>query len=422
MMKRSIAFQMVCLIVCTANLLAVSAVAEEKNTSLEALREERSEKLERYQVRDLTQKRLNTAVDFLELGQYSEARAKLLKMKFTRLNPYERALAYRFIAYASMGLEDTAGAAEYFQKAVDQAALPISEEATVRFTIAQIYASTSQWEKVEIALNQWFRYVERPNGGSYYLLAISRYRRDMFDEAMTPALKSVEISKKPKESWLQLVAALYLEKEDFDNAIPVLEDLVARFMKKQYWVQLSLIYAAREDYEHALRIQQLAYTQGLLTENEELRRLARTYLYHQLPYPAALVLEQGLAEKQIERDGDVLELLGNSWIAAREYEKSLEPLQQAADLAEDGRLYLRLGQVRVQREDWTEATELIQKAIKKGGLKDTGKAHLLLGISYFSDDQPESARTAFGRASNHESTRSDAITWLDHIDRQSGDG
>ena len=239
---------------------------------------------------------------------------------------------------------------------------------------------------------------------------------------MEPALKAIEITTEPRESWYQLVGALHLRNEDYDSATGVYEELLTRFPKKQYWLQLSLIYSARGNYEHALRIQQLAYVQDLLTKGDELRRLARTFLFHQLPYYAALVLERGLDEKQIELDRDVLELLGNSWIAAREYDRSIEPLQIAADMAEDGRLYLRLGQVRVQREDWSEATELIEKAITKGGLKDAGKAHLLLGISYYSDDHPESARTAFRLARKHESTETDATAWLDHIARQSGDG
>jgi tetratricopeptide (TPR) repeat protein len=373
-------------------------------------------------VRALTQKRLNTAIEFLEAGQYAEAKKKLQSMKFRRLNPYERALAYRFLAYTSIGQEDSAGAIEYFEKVVEQAALPIDDEATVLFSIAQISASLSQWQKVEQTLERWFPYVEKPNGVAYYLLAISRYRRDLYDEALVPATKALEISKRPKESWLQLVAALHLQQEDFDSAVPILEELLTHFTKKQYWMQLSLIYGARGDYERALRIQQLAYAQDLLTKGDELRRLARTYLFHQLPYPAAQVLERGLEEGQIETNRKVLELLGNSWIAAREYEKSMEPLQRAADMAEDGRLYLRLGQVHVQREDWSEATALIQKAIEKGGLEDAGKAHLLLGISYYSDDHPESARSAFAHARDHESTRTDANAWLDHIDRQSGDG
>ncbi len=343
-------------------------------------------------------------------------------MKFTRMNPYERALAYRFLAYASIGQEDTAAAVGYFAKVVEQEALQIDEEASVRFNIAQIYGSMEEWQKVEEELGEWFQYVERPNGVAYYLLAISHYRRAQYDEALTPALKALDITNEPNESWLQLVAALHLQRDEFDSAVPILEELVTRFAKKQYWVQLSLIYGARGDYQHALRIQQLAHVQDLLTQDGELRRLARTYLFHQLPYPAAQVLERGLEEGRIDREAEVLELLGNSWIAAREYEKAIEPLQQAADLAEDGRLDLRLGQVHVQREDWKEATGLIQKAIKKGGLEDVGKAYLLLGISYYSDDHPESARTAFRRARKHESTRTDAKAWLEHLARQSQEG
>jgi tetratricopeptide (TPR) repeat protein len=423
-MERWIVF----LIACASLLVAAPSIAEEEpaiaeeKSDLEILRVERDEKLKRYIVRALTQKRLNAVVELLEAGQPAEARAKLEKMKFTRLNAYERALAYRFLAYASIGMEDSAAAVAYFQKVVEQEALSIDEEASVRFSIAQIYASMEEWQKVEEALKEWFRFVEEPNGVAYYLLAISHYRREQYDEAMAPALKAVELQSEPNESWLQLVAALHLQQGDFDSAVPVLEELLTRFLKKQYWVQLSLIYGARGDFEQALRIQQLAYAQGLLTQDEELRRLARTYLFHQLPYPAAQVLERGLEEGRIKRDGDVLELLGNSWIAAREYEKSIGPLQEAAELADDGRLYLRLGQVRVQREDWKEATGLIQKAIKKGGLEDAGKAHLLLGISYYSDDHPESALTSFRRAQKHESTRAAAEAWLEHIETQAQNG
>jgi tetratricopeptide (TPR) repeat protein len=413
------------LITCASLLLATPSIADEvpdAGPDLETLREERNEQAARYFVRALTQKRLNAAVALLEAGEYAAARKKLEEMKFTRLNPYERALGYRFLAYAAIGQEDSAAAVEYFQKVVEQAALPIDDEASVRFSIAQIYASMDEWQRVEDELREWFRYVEEPNGVAYYLLAISHYRRGQFDEALPPALKALEITEEPNESWLQLVAALYLQEEDFDSAVPILEELLIRFPNKRYWVQLSLIYGARGDYKHALELQQLAYAQGLLTQGDELRRLARTYLFHQLPHSAAEVLERGLEEGRIEPDREVLELIGNSWIAAREYEKAIEPLQQAAELAEDGRLYLRLGQVRVQREDWKEATGLIQKALEKGGLEDPGKAHLLLGISYYGDDHPESARTAFRQARKHASTRADATAWLEHIDRQSQDG
>ena len=95
-----------CLITCLLLLLAFSGVADsvaEEEFDLATLREERDEKLQRYFVRALTQKRLNTATELLEEGQFTAARKKLEEMKFSRLNPYERALAYRFLAYAAIG-------------------------------------------------------------------------------------------------------------------------------------------------------------------------------------------------------------------------------------------------------------------------------------------------------------------------------
>jgi len=399
-------------------LVAFPSISQEK-FDLQALREERIENFDRYFVRALTQKRLNIAVEFIDAGQYTEAREKLLKLNPDRLNARERALVYRFLAYAAIGQEDSEAAVGYFEKVVEQEVVLVEDEASVRFNIAQICASLEQWEKVDETLSEWFNYVEDPNGAAYYLLAISRYQRELHAEAMAPAIKSLEVSDQPEERWLQLVAALYLQEEDFDSAVPILEELVVRFAKKQYWVQLSLIYAAREDYEHALRVQQLAYAQDLLTTGDELRRLARTFLFHELPYPAARVLETGLADGRIVPDRDVLELLGNAWIAAREYEKSIEPLERAAELADDGRLYLRLGQVRVQGEDWGEATELIRLALQKGGLVDEGKAQMLLGISYYGGDNRELARTAFRQARAHASTEEEATVWLEHIARQS---
>jgi tetratricopeptide (TPR) repeat protein len=160
----------------------------------------------------------------------------------------------------------------------------------------------------------------------------------------------------------------------------------------------------------------------LLTEDKELRRLARSYLYHDLPYPAAKVLEKGLAEGAIEADADSFELLANSWIAAREYDRSLPPLQKAAELADDGNLFVRLGQVHLQREEWDEAAERIRQGIEKGGLEEPGNAQLLLGIAYYNAERVTQARASFARARRHDSTRAEADRWITHIEKEAGNG
>ncbi len=169
-------------------------------------------------------------------------------------------------------------------------------------------------------------------------------------------------------------------------------------------------------------MQQVAYLQGLLTEDKELRRLARSYLYHDLPYPAARVLEEGLEEGTIEGDAKAYELLANSWIAGREYDRSLPPLQMAAEHSEDGNLFVRLGQVHLQREQWGEATVWLQRGIEKGGLDKLGKAQLLLGIAYYNNQRVGRARSSFVRARQHDSTRVQAQRWITHIENEQKTG
>jgi tetratricopeptide (TPR) repeat protein len=399
-----------------------ASAADEEPLDLEHLQRERALRSALYPVRKRISRYLEAAAKAVDAGEPDKARELLGRLDPKRMNPYERALVYRLVAYVSYTAADYAGAIEYFEKVLGEEILPIRDESRIRFNIAQIHASLQQWREALAALDRWERYAEAPDPLAHYLRAIAHYQLEEHDAALASAEKAVDSSAEPAESWLQLLAALYVQKEDHASAAPVLEELVVRFPKRQYWVQLSLIYGAREEYRHSLAVQQVAYLQGFLVEDKELRRLARSYLYNSLPYPAAKVLEKGLAEGLIERDPEALELLANSWIGAREYDNALEPLRQAAERSKDGKLYTRLGQVYMQREEWNQATQMLQKAIEKGGLKDAGNTQLLLGICYYNDQRVDQARSSFARARQHDATREAADRWITHIERETGAG
>ena len=386
---------------------------------LEALRKDREQKAKLYPVAQRISRYLSAAAKEVDAGDPQEATRILQKLRVNRLNPYERALVYRMLAHIAYGANDSEQAIVYFKKFLEEEVLPIRDEARVRFNIAQLYASLQQWRETIDWLNRWLLYVEDPDPLGFYLMGIAYYQIEDYDAAIAQTKRAVEFRPEPRESWMRLLAALYAQKEDYENAAPVLEELMLRFPKKPYWVQLSLIYGAHENYRRSLSVQQIAYAQGLLTEDKELRRLARSYLYHELPYPAAQVLEKALEDGAVTRDSEALELLANSWIAAREYERSLGPLRSAAELSDDGNLYVRLGQVHMQSEAWDEASLLLEKAVEKGGLKDPGNAELLLGIAYYNGAQVARARSSFMRARQHDSTRNAANRWITHLDTES---
>jgi tetratricopeptide (TPR) repeat protein len=388
------------------------------DVDLDALDAERTKKIKRLGLTERTEKRLNIALKHLETDEYEEAGYQLRKLSFQRMNPYERALVSRLLAQIAFAGGEPDAAIEYFGRALDQEVLSVEDDNSIRFNIAQLQIAQERWQEAVGTLDEWFRYERTPNPLGYYLKAIALYNLKEYDAAAAEAQRAIELSDEPREGWLQLLLAVYTTQEDFARARPVLEELLTRFPKKSYWVQLSLIYGASDDYHESLAVQQLAYAQGLLDEDAELQRLARSYLYHEMPFQAAQVLQRGLAEGKIEESPEVLELLGNSWIAAREYERALAPLERAAALSETGKLYVRLGQVLIQRESWGAAVEQLEKALDKGGLEDEGSAKLLLAVALYSDGRTSEARTWFARAAEHDSTREQGRAWIAHIDRE----
>jgi len=398
--------------------------SEQPKIDLEELAAERKARaaLEENRVRTRIQRYLNAAAETVDEGEPGEAAALLERLADARLNTHERALVARLKAFVLYTEGDIEGAIAAFQAALAEEILPVSDEVRIRFNIAQLYAALQNWPKTIEAIHAWLPYAADPDPLAYYLLAVSHFQLEQFDLAIANAETAVDLAPDPKEGWLQLLAALYVQKEDYANATPVLEELVLRFPKRLYWVQLSLIYGARENYRHSLAVQQVAYLQGLLEEDKELRRLARSYLFADLPYQAAQVLTRGLAEERIEADAEVYEMLANSWVAAREYDRALEPLQTAAELSDDGQLYVRLGQVHLQREEWHLAAEMLQKAFDKGGLEKEASALLLLGIAHYNDENASQAREYFRRAARDESTRVQAERWIEHIDTEAGNG
>ena len=107
----------------------------------------------------------------------------------------------------------------------------------------------------------------------------------------------------------------------------------------------------------------------MLEKHDELLRIAQLYLFYEVPYKAALILEEELESGRIEDEEKNWEQLANAWLSAREW-KAIPPLKKAAEMSEDGELFLRLGQTFMQEENWKEAEEYIKYAIKKGDLEN----------------------------------------------------
>ncbi len=185
-------------------------------------------------------------------------------------------------------------------------------------------------------------------------------------------------------------------------------------------MQLVAVYGALEREEDALAALSLADRLGLLESSQERRRLVQLQLFRGIPLAAAQLLERDLAAGRIEDSQRHLELLANAWTLAREDERAREPLTRAAEAAEDGRLWLRLGRIHLNAGRWADAQRAIERALARGGLDDEGAAQLLLGVARYERGRYEEARRAFERALAHRKTRPSARVWLELIATRGG--
>jgi tetratricopeptide (TPR) repeat protein len=370
-----------------------------------------------YEIDARTGKKLTRAREYIVEEQYDEAEKALDRIRMRNLNPLEKSQVYRLRALVAYGREDFTSARDFLEKAMGEGALSPSDIADMRFQIAQLWFQEENWAEGARNLELWFTLEPDPLPSSYYLLALAYFQLQEFDKALPQAQKAVDASDRPREGWLQLLLAVQLTQKNYAEAVPVLEKLILLYPKKSYWLNLSTVYGALEKYEEAAVPLQLAYSQGLLDESAELQRLAQLLLFLDLPYRAATVLKKGIDDGIIGDEAIAWEMLSNSWIAAREYDKAAEPLEHAARLAERGDLYVRLSQVHIQREKWKEAEGALRLGLDKG-LGRPGEAYLLMGISLHRQKRPAQARRWFARARGQSDSSAEADSWITFIDRE----
>ncbi|HET6628858.1 MAG TPA: tetratricopeptide repeat protein [Woeseiaceae bacterium] len=364
-----------------------------------------------------TGEKLNEAIEFLNNDDYASARAVLADIDLEDLSPYERSRVEQIWSGIEYSEGNYAAAREHLQQAINAGGFSDREISQAKYQIAQIYMAEEKWEQGAAALEEWFRSTPQPNASAYYLLAAAYYQMEDLEAALEPAKKAVEMSDDPQASWIELLLALYLTRENYDAALPLMERLLLMEpQEKTHWLRLSSLYQTQEQYAEALAALQIAYNAGFLEQPSEYQRLSDMLRFNDIPYRAARVLKRALENENVEADSETYEKLANAWIQARDFDEAIPPLTRAAELSDNGDLFMRLGQVQIQREQWQEAVDALQEALNKGDLEDPGQANLLMGIALFNLERLSDAREYFQRAARSEEHRGMASDYIKLID------
>jgi tetratricopeptide (TPR) repeat protein len=226
----------------------------------------------------------------------------------------------------------------------------------------------------------------------------------------------------PKESIYLMLFSSYYEEKQLDKAADTLIRMIRCWPeKKKYWMQLAALYLEQKKCSESLEIMQAASAQGYLIEEKDILQYVYTLYEENLPHKAAAVLDQAIRLRVVTATRKHFELLSTLYQEARDREKAIDALKQAADFSTDGKNDLCIAQLYFEMDNaYEDAIEFASRAISKG-ISKTGNAHMLIAVSYSELGQTEKAKSHLIEAGQHDETRDASLRWLESLSERDRD-
>ena len=195
---------------------------------------------------------------------------------------------------------------------------------------------------------------------------------------------------KAPESWYLLKMAAHYELKQYKPATEVLTALVDRYPeKKKYWTQLSAMHMQAGNDAKALAALEGAYNLGMLTEANELQRLANYLAFAGIPHRAARVMEKAMKEGTIESTAANYKTLANYWHQAKELDPAIDTLAKSYKLAPNAELQLKMARMMIQSKRYRDLVAFAAKpAANASGEQRADLKTALTGVAYFRAAKP----------------------------------
>jgi len=367
------------------------------------------------------------AYELLEEDRNQEALEELNALMNRRgdsMKGFDKASVLQIRGTTYVNLDDLDSALVDFSAALNLNALPEDQQNRLRFNLAQIYFVNERYEDSIRLFEEWMKADVRVTDTAYFMLGAAYYNLDNFQKSLESIQSAVDVSPEPQKRYYDLLNAIYSELGNIEDRTRLLEKMVELWPDSLgYWRQLSSLYLEQDDQLKAFAALESAYVGGLVTSGDDIVMLAQYYSTFDNPHRGAALIEKEMDAGRVERDVENLELLSQLWSQAREHNKAIPVLREAAQMSDEGLLSFRLGQSLLANEQNEEAEQALESALEKGGLEDSRRAEawMLLGNARFNQAEPgdraqrNSADEAFAQGEKFASTRRQASDWRGYI-------
>ncbi|MGL1958344.1 MAG: tetratricopeptide repeat protein [Colwellia sp.] len=350
-----------------------------------------------------------------EVSDIDGALVLLLDIKAKKA--YDIAYVSRFIAvmYATKG-DNEKIAIKYLKAAVEPDILNESDQGESLKLLGDLQMMIQEYQGALDNFYAWMEFTGKDDAGTWVKITQAYYELKQLEKMIVPADNAIAAyGEKQNQNPYILKLTSYYETKKYKEAVKVLETVIQIFPEnKTWWTQLGMFYLLVEDYPRAVQTLDLAYKQGFLVKEAQIKTLANLYSTSEAPYKAAMLLEKHIASGLVKRDDKNIATLANAWHAALHISKAAKYYGELASMTNAAKHYRKQGMLLKQDEQFTKAVVALNKALKLD-VKNKGRIHMSIAESYFYLEKYKLAYKAINKAMKDPKVRKSARGWKGFI-------
>ena len=330
---------------------------------------------------------------------------------------YDKAYVSRFIAvmYATKG-DNEKEAISYLKIAIAPDILNEGDQGEALKLLADLQMQTKDYKGALGNYYAWMEFTGKDDGNTWVKIAQANYELQQLDKMIVPADKAIAaFGDKQNQNPYILKLTSYYERKQYLEAIKVLETVILIFPEnKTWWTQLPMFYLLVENYPKAVQTLDLAYKQGFLDKESQIKTLASLYSSTEAPFKAARLLEKHIASGLIKRDDKNISTLANAWHAAQHVGTAAKYYGELAKMTNEAKHYRKQGMLLKQDEQFSKAILALKKSLELG-VKNEGRIYMSIAESYFYLEKYKKAHVAINKAMEDPKSRKAAKGWKGFI-------
>ncbi len=219
------------------------------------------------------------------------------------------------------------------------------------------------------------------------------------------------------EEELQILANCYLRQNDTGGYVGAIEKLVVFYPKKQYWTDLLARVQKKPGFSDRLgvNVYRLRLATGNLTSANDYLEMAQLALQAGVPAEAKVIVDKGYEVKALGQGPEASRhqrLRGLVMKDLAESQKNRARDEREALAARDGNDLVKVGLNYVYEGKTDKGLSLIEKGIKKGGLRRPEDAKLRLGEAQLYAGQKARGVQTLKSVQGHDGAADIARLWI----------